>query len=98
MPISHPFRLAGGRIATIDEGSARLASELAGAVLATMQAERGLAPRYGIRDPTGGGIEPDELGGWVEINEPEITVKAITATWSNDGTVAVRATVAWGGR
>ena len=46
MPISHPFRLAGDRVALVEEGSDRLASEIAASVLSVIQAERGLAPQW----------------------------------------------------
>jgi hypothetical protein len=98
MPISHPFRIAGGRAVLVDEGSPRLAAELAATVLATTQSERGLAPSYGIPDPVGQSVDGDELAGWVEINEPEVEVTAVAVTPYSGGGVTVKATVDWAGR
>lgn len=98
MPLSHPFRLAGDRAALVAENSPRQAAELAGAVLATVQSERGLAPAWGIPDPVGTPVDGDALAGWIEINEPELEVTDVSITPYTDGLVDVSVTVDWQGR
>ena len=98
MPLSHPFRIAGSAAVTVPEGSERLAAELAGAVLATTQGERGLAPQWGIPDPVGKAVDGDELAGWIEINEPELEVSSVVLAPNSNGTTEVKVTVNWAGR
>ena len=98
MPISHPFRLAGDRVALVAEGSDRLASEIAASVLSVIQAERGLAPQWGIPDPIGAHVHEVELSGWIEVNEPDIRVQSIEIVRDMDGSVAARVRATWAGR
>lgn len=98
VPLSHPFRLAGDRAATIPEGSSRLAAELAGTVAATTQGERGLAPTYGVPDPTGEVVDPDEIAAWVTLNEPELEVTGAEGVITPAGSYALKLTVDWAGR
>jgi hypothetical protein len=97
MAISHPFRLGGDRIQSVNEGSDRLACEIAASVLLTIQGERGLAPLWGIPDPVGEHVDEVELAGWVHVNEPELRVQSIDLLPSKDGSMSARVAATWNG-
>lgn len=93
--MSHPLRLDGsGAVVTIDDGSDRQAAELAGVVTATGAGERGLAPEYGLADPTATGVSQDTIAAAIARCEPELIVAAATVT-GTDTTATVQMSVAW---
>lgn len=93
--ISHPFRLdSSGAVVTIDAGSDRQAAELAGVVTATGAGERGLAPEYGLADPTATGVSQDTIAAAVARCEPELTVVSASVSGS-DTTATVQMSVTW---
>ena len=71
---------------------------VAASVLSVIQAERGLAPQWGIPDPIGEHVHEVELSGWIEVNEPDIRVQSIDIVRDMDGSVAARVRATWAGR
>lgn len=60
--LAHPFRIdANGSAVTLEQGSARHAAEACGHVISCEAEERPLAPLWGLIDPTGTRITPDEI-------------------------------------
>lgn len=94
--ISHPLRRdAHGRLATVPAGSPRHAAEVAAHALSCLTGERGLAPNYGLPDPTGAaGIDPALIEAVLGACEPDLQVNAVTVTQSG-GQVTIRADVEW---
>lgn len=85
--ISYPFRLvAGGVVATVEEGrDNQVAEELAVAVL-TKRGERVLVPEFGIADPVFAGFEPDALRLHVELFGPPVDVRDVGIQFLDDRT------------
>ena len=93
--ISHPLRLdSSGSVVTIDDGTDRQAAELAGVVTATGAGERGLAPEYGLADPTATGVSQDTIAAAIARCEPELDVISAAVNGS-DNTATVALTVIW---
>lgn len=94
--LAHPFRLDGsGAAVTIEQGSARHAAEACGHIVACEAGERALAPLWGLMDPTGTRINPDEITAVITYAEPALRVDRVEVTESNDNTVAVDIDVDW---
>lgn len=94
--LSHPMRLDNaGSMVTIDDGSDRHAAELAGVVIATITAERPLAPEYGLPDPTASGVSADVVAAAVNRCEPDLDVIATTVTAGTETSSTVQLSVAW---
>ena len=94
--LSHPFRVdSNGRVVTVEQYSGRQAAELAGAVVATVAGERGLAPSYGLTDPSGGGVDGEQVAGLIELCEPDLAVVSVDVTGDGSGYVTVKTNVEW---
>ncbi len=94
--ISHPFRLdSNGRVVTAPQYSGRQAAELAGAVVATVAGERGLAPAYGLPDPVGRGVHGEEVASIIETCEPDLAVIAVDLAGDAGGYITVKTNVEW---
>lgn len=94
--LSHPLRLdSSGAIVTIDDGSDRHAAELAGVIAATGIGERGLAPEYGLSDPSGSSVSPDVVAAAISRCEPELTVTSVDVDPLTSQTATVRLSVTW---
>lgn len=94
--LSHPLRFdSSGAIVTLDDGSDRHAAELAGVIVATGAGERGLAPTFGLPDPTASGVAADIVAAAVTRCEPELTVTASSIDGALSDSVTVRLSVAW---
>jgi hypothetical protein len=94
--LAHPFRIdANGSAVTIEQGSARHAAEACGHVVSCEAGERPLAPLWGLMDPTGTRINPDEIRAVVGYAEPALLVARVEVTESNDNTVTVDIDVDW---
>ena len=94
--LSHPLRLDNaGAMVTMDDGSDRQAAELAGIVLATGAAERGLAPEYGLPDPTATGVSADVIAAAISRCEPDLTVTSTSITSASNDTATVQLSVSW---
>lgn len=94
--LAHPFRLDGnGAAVTIEQGSARHAAECCGHIVSCEAGERPLAPLWGLMDPTGTRINPDEIRAVIGYAEPALAVARVEVTEFNDGTVSVDIDVDW---
>jgi len=94
--LAHPFRVdASGAAVTLEQGSARHAAEACGHVVSCEAGERPLAPLWGLMDPTGTRINPDEIRAVIGYAEPALAVARVEVTESNDNTVAVDIDVDW---
>lgn len=94
--ISHPFRVdSNGRVVTNEQYSPRQAAELAGAVVATVAGERGLAPAYGLNDPVGVGVNGDEVAATIELCEPDLAVVSVDVAGDSEGFLTVKTNVEW---
>ena len=94
--LAHPFRVdANGAAVTLEQGSARHAAEACGHIVSCEAGERALAPLWGLMDPTGTRINPDEIRAVVGYAEPALLVSRVEVTERNDNTVAVDIDVDW---
>ncbi len=96
MTLAHPFRIdSNGAAVTIEQGSARHAAETCGHIVSCEAGERPLAPLWGLMDPVGTRINPDEIRAVIGYAEPALLVTRVEVTESNDNTVAVAIDVDW---
>ena len=96
MTLAHPFRIdANGSAVTLEQGSPRHAAECCGHVISCEAGERALAPLWGLMDPTGARINPDEIRAMISYAEPALLVTRVEVAESNDNTVAVAIDVDW---
>jgi hypothetical protein len=94
--LAHPFRIdSNGAAVTIEQGSARHAAETCGHIVSCESGERPLAPLWGLLDPVGTRINPDEVRATIGYAEPALVVARVEVTESNDNTVAVDIDVDW---
>jgi len=94
--LAHPFRIdANGSAVTIEQGSVRHAAEACGHIISCTAGERALAPLWGLIDPSGTRINPDEIRATIGYAEPGLDVLRVEVTESNDNTVAVDIDVDW---
>ena len=94
--LAHPFRIdANGAAVTLEQGSTRHAAECCGHIVSCEAGERPLAPLWGLMDPTGTRINPDEIRAVVGYAEPALLVSRVEVAESNDNTVAVAIDVDW---
>ena len=94
--LAHPFRIdSNGAAVTLEQGSARHAAEACGHIVSCEAGERALAPLWGLMDPTGTRINPDEIRAVVGYAEPALLVTRVEVTESNDNTVTVDIDVDW---
>lgn len=78
--LAHPFRFAGGRAATVAQGSDASQAQLLGAVLSTRLGERVLDSTYGISDPTfHGPPTADAVRAAVELHGPDVVIESVTS-------------------
>lgn len=93
--LAHPLRLDGsGGFATVPQGSAAHAQQLAVAVVSTLIGERDLAPDFGIFDPVAVGLSWAEVVAAMSICEPDLTVTDVAISQDGDRQ-DVAVTVAW---
>lgn len=94
--LAHPFRVdSNGAAVTLEQGSARHAAECCGHIVSCEAGERALAPLWGLVDPSGSRINPDEIRAVVSYAEPALLVTRVEVTERNDNTVAVDIDVDW---
>ena len=94
--LAHPFRVdASGAVVTLEQGSARHAAEACGHIVSCEAGERPLAPLWGLLDPVGTRVNPDEVRATIGYAEPALAVARVEVTESNDNTVAVDIDVDW---
>ena len=94
--LAHPFRIdSNGAAVTLEQGSMRHAAECCGHVVSCEAGERALAPLWGLVDPAGTRINPDEIRAVVGYAEPALAVARVEVSEFNDGTVSVDIDVDW---
>lgn len=94
--ISHPFRLDGnGAVATVEQWSDAQCQQITQAIVATVRGERALAPVFGLADPVGRTLSPDEVRAAVELCEPDIRVTGVEVLPPVGGRVSVKVSSAW---
>ena len=94
--LAHPFRIdSNGAAVTLEQGSVRHAAETCGHIVSCEAGERPLAPLWGLVDPAGPRINPDEVRAVIGYAEPALTVARVEVSEFNDGTVSVDIDVDW---
>lgn len=94
--ISHPMRLdSAGAVVTVGDYAPRAAAEIAGHVVSCLQGERSLAPVYGAREATSGGVAPDVVAGAIAVCEPEIAVTSVIVSDAGPDRVRMQVDVEW---
>lgn len=95
--LSFPMRLdASGRVVTVPQLTPRHAAEIVGHVLSCQPGERGLAPGYGLQDPSGQQlVSGDLVASTVVACEPSVQVVDVTVDQAVDGKVKVKVSATW---
>jgi len=94
--LSHPFRLDGsGAIATVEQWSDVQCQQVAQCIVQTVRGERSLAPVFGLADPVGRVLSPDEVRAAIELCEPDIRVTAVDVAPATGGRVSVTVASIW---
>ncbi len=90
---AHPFRLDGsGSVATVEQGSALQAGQIAEAVVSTVVGERRLAPDFGVPDPAGTGMSAEGIVAAMGICAPDVAVSDIGVSGGVDQVVTLSVT------
>lgn len=85
--LSHPFRLtAGGRLATVLDGSDDATAEAVAGVVMTRRGERVLVPDFGISDPAYAGVDAAQVNGVLEQYGPAVRVTDVDTSYPTDTT------------
>jgi hypothetical protein len=93
--LAFPLRLAGnGSLATVEQGSAAHAAQIALAAAVTRPGERPLSPLYGSVDPAGGD-DLSVVAAGIEASEPGLLVDEIASQINADGTADLTLRVRW---
>lgn len=95
--LGFPMRMdASGRVVTIPQLTPRHAAEIVGHVLCCQPGERGLAPGYGLTDPSGQqAVSGDLVASTVVACEPDVAVKDVVVEQAVDGKVKVKVSATW---
>lgn len=96
--LAHPLRIFGGTFATVAEGTEEHAADIAAHVLECHPGQRGLAPEYGLPDPSGVGVDPVEVAAVVEDLEPELEVLAVDVLDDLRGEVLLQVELRFNGK
>lgn len=93
--LAHPLRLdSEGAFATVEQGGAREARQLAAGIVSTTLGERPLAPDMGIFDPVTVGLSRGEVVAAIGLGEPDLVVVDVAIGRAGDRQ-SVAVTVAW---
>ena len=84
-----------GGIVPLEQGFVHAAAEIAGHVVSCLQGERPLAPVYGAREATSGGVAPDVVAGAIAVCEPEITATSVVVSDAGPDRVRMQVDVEW---
>lgn len=95
--LAFPMRLdASGRVVTVPQLTPRHAAEIVGHVLSCQPGERGLAPGYGLADPSGANrVSGDLVASAVAACEPDVAVSDVAIEQAADGKVRVKVSAHW---
>lgn len=95
--LSFPLRLDGsGGFATVEQGSARHAAEIAQVAASVRHGERPLSPLYGSMAPEGG-MSLAMVAAGIEASEPGLVVREIDQDITANGSASLRLAVHWEG-
>jgi hypothetical protein len=85
--LAHPFRVtAGGRLATVVDGSDEAHAEALADVVLTHLGERELLPDYGITDPAFAGVNVAQINACLDRYGPPIAVVDAATSYPTDTT------------
>lgn len=70
--LAYPFRLAAGRVATVEQTSDEANAQQLAVTVLTRRGERPLVPDFGVVDPTFDDLSPAELQMQVELFGPPV--------------------------
>lgn len=92
--ISHPFRLVGGDVVTVDDGGIDHAAEAVAVTVLTEKGSRPLVPDFGLTDPTFAALDVAELQAVLRTFGPErVTVALEDSHHPTDSRQALTLTV-----
>ena len=77
--LSHPFRLSGNSVATVEQDSDAGHSEQLLVLLTTRRGERSLVPTFGVSDPAFGVLDVAEARMAAALHGPPVQVLAVKA-------------------
>jgi hypothetical protein len=81
-----PFRVVGGRVATVEGDSDSGHAQEIAVLCSTLKGERVLVPDYGISDPVGVGLDLAEINACLALYGPGVTVDSLDVDWVDPGT------------
>lgn len=96
--LAFPVRVAGGQYVTVLEGSDAHAADIATHVLECHPGQRGLAPEYGLPDPSGVGVDAEEVAAVIEDLEPDLQVTAVDVVDDGAGTIELQVELHFNGK
>lgn len=87
--LSHPFRLAGGRIAVVEQFSDQANAEQLAVLLLTRRGERPLVPTFGVADPTFDALDVGDVLTGIEAFGPEVALMDVETRFTGPMTQEV---------
>lgn len=87
--LSYPFRVAGDRIASVDQTSDEANAEQLAVLILTRPGERSMAQSYGVPDPAFGVLTAGDVAAAVAIFGPPVTIESIDVTYPTPTTEEV---------
>ena len=94
--LAHPFGFDGdGAVRTVEQWTDGELLQLVRAITSTVVGERPLAPLFGITDPAGREVVPDEIKAAVSVCEPDIRVVGVTSTGPTQQVQHMRVSAVW---
>lgn len=93
---AHPFHVApDGAVVTVEQWSDAQARQLVQSVVSTVVGERAMAPAFGVSDPTGRGVDAEEVWAAVELCEPDLRITDVTVPPPTAGTQRPLVSAVW---
>lgn len=84
--ISHPFRVVGGSIATVPQGSDDSTAEQLAVLVLTRRGERQMVPLFGVNDPAFQTYDQADIQLGIDLFGPEVELEAIDVSFPTDRT------------
>lgn len=84
--ISHPFRLVGGSIASVPQGSDDSIAELVAVLLLTRRGERQMVPMFGVTDPAFQTYDQSDVQLGIDLFGPAVELQGVDLTFPTDAT------------